>query len=99
MTTEGLKNIINDLFSLKDIKIVIFSIVLEEGHLVSCICIYEAKSRDSSIENIIKQKTSRIDGKLIDPWQLWRCSSYFNSLTEFKSTFSKTDNVLTIQRR
>ena len=98
MTTEGLKNIITDLFNLKDIKIVIFSIVLEDRNLGSCICVYESKYRNNDIEKLIKRKTNRIDGKLIDPWQLWRCSQYFNSLSEFKSTFSKKDNVLTVQR-
>ena len=69
MTTEGLKNIITDLFNIKDIKLVVLSIVLEEGHLGSCICVYESKSPKES-EILLRQKLTRVDGKLIDPWQL-----------------------------
>lgn len=94
MTLERLKNIIVELFNLKDVRILTFCIVMEDDGLSSCICCFETDSflQKSKLENLVYS----MNKKSIPSWQLHKIRKYFNSLSGFKASFD--DNILIVKK-
>ena len=94
MTVERLKNIIVELFNLKNIKILTFCIVIEDDGLSSCICCFETDSilQKSKLEKLVYS----MNKKSIPSWQLHKICKYFNSLGDFKASFD--DNILIVKK-